>query len=60
MLGQFPFQEINMQRKRAGPKKKYHTEGVIKFIKILWIRTNLICSKRLKHIYQYGFYGTKK
>ena len=48
LLNQYPLQEINRQRKRAGPKEKYHTEGVIRFIKTLWIRTNLICSKRLK------------
>ncbi len=48
LLNQYPLQEINRQRNRAGPKEKYHTEGVIRFIKTLWIRTNLICSKRLK------------
>ena len=40
--------EIRTHKKRAGPKKKYHGEVIIKFIKTLWIRTNLICSKRLK------------
>jgi hypothetical protein len=48
VLNQVPTLAINSNRKRAGPKKKYHTEGIIKFIKTLWIRTNLICSERLK------------
>lgn len=48
MLNQVPSLEINSNKKRAGPKRKYHTEGIIKFVKTLWIRTNLICSERLK------------
>lgn len=48
LLNQYPLRGKNIQRKRAGPKQKYHTEGIIKFIKTLWIRSNLICSKRLK------------
>jgi hypothetical protein len=48
LLNQSPLQEINNQSKRAGRKKKYHTVGVINFLKILWKRTNLICSDRLK------------
>lgn len=48
LLNQSPLHEINKQRKRAGRKKKYHTEGVIKFLKTLWKKTNLICSDRLK------------
>ena len=48
LLNQSPLQEINKQRKRAGRKKEYHTDGVINFLKILWKRTNLICSDRLK------------
>ncbi len=48
MLNQVGSLEINSNKKRAGPKRKYHTEGIIKFIKTLWIRTNLICSERLK------------
>ena len=47
-MNQFPFPEINKQRKRAGRKKKYHTEGVINYLKTLWKKTNLICSDRLK------------
>ena len=47
-LNQVPTLKVNSTRKRAGPKKKYHTEGIIKFIKTLWIRTNLICPERLK------------
>ena len=43
-----PIQEINKQRKRAGRKKRYHTDGVINFLKVLWKKTNLICSDRLK------------
>ena len=31
LLNQYPLQEINRQRNRAGPKEKYHTEGVIRF-----------------------------
>ncbi len=48
LLNQSPLQSIPKESKRVGPKKKYHTEGVIKFIKTLWKRTNLICSKRLQ------------
>ncbi|MBS1551375.1 MAG: integrase [Bacteroidetes bacterium] len=48
LLNQSPFPEINKQRKRAGRKKKYHTEGVKNFLKTLWKKTNLICSDRLK------------
>jgi len=48
LLNEFPFREKSKRRNRAGPKAKYHTEGVIRFIKTLWIRSNLICSKRLK------------
>ncbi len=48
MLNEFPFSEKSKRRNRAGTKPKYHTEGVIRFIKTLWIRSNLICSKRLK------------
>ncbi len=40
--------ENKTEKKRAGPKKKYHTAGVKKFIKTIWIKTNLICSERLK------------
>lgn len=48
LLNGNPLQEINKQNKRAGRKRKYHTEGVIKFLKTLWKKTNLICSDRLK------------
>lgn len=48
LLNQSPLPEICKQRKSAGRKKKYHTVGVINFLKILWKRTNLICSDRLK------------
>jgi len=48
ILNQVAKLEINSTKKRAGRKKKYHTEGIIKFIKTLWIRTNLICPERLK------------
>lgn len=47
-LNRSPLHEINKQRKRADRKKKYHTEGVINFLKTLWKKTNLICSHRLK------------
>jgi hypothetical protein len=40
----------NRRGKKVGPKEKYHGEEIIKFIKILWVRTNLICSKRLKAV----------
>jgi hypothetical protein len=38
------------EKKRTGPKAKYDKEPVIKFIKAIWIATNLICSKRLKAV----------
>ena len=47
-MNQFPLPENNIERKRTGRKKKYHTEGVLSFIKTLWKKTNLICSDRLK------------
>lgn len=40
--------ENNPGKKKAGRKKKYYTEGVKKVLKTLWIKTNLICSQRLK------------
>lgn len=48
ILNQSPLPEINKQIKRPGRKKKYHTAGVINFLKTLWKKTNLICSDRLK------------
>jgi hypothetical protein len=48
LLNQVPSMIIKTIKKRAGPKKKYHTEGIKKFLKTLWIRTNLICSTRIK------------
>lgn len=48
LLNQVPLMDIVPVNKRAGPKKKYWTPGIINFIKTLWIRTNLICSERLK------------
>ena len=48
ILNQNPLSENKSERKRAGPKKIYHTEGIKKFLKTLWIKTNLICSERLK------------
>jgi hypothetical protein len=47
LLNEVLSKEIDPVKKRAGPKKKYWTIGIIKFIKTLWIRTNLICSERL-------------
>ncbi|HQY21055.1 MAG TPA: hypothetical protein PK294_04385 [Ignavibacteria bacterium] len=43
-LNQFLSERKNRKNKRAGRKKKYYTEGVIEFIKTLWIKSNLICS----------------
>lgn len=48
ILNQKPFSENKSEKKRAGPKKKYHTEGIKKFIKTIWIKTNLICPERMK------------
>lgn len=48
LLKEHPLKKINKPRKRAGRKKKYHSDGVINFLKILWKKTNLICSDRLK------------
>lgn len=48
LLNQSSTPENYKPRKRAGRKKKYHTEGVINFLKTLWKKTNLICSDRLK------------
>lgn len=48
ILNQSPLPEIIKQIKRPGRKKKYHTAGIINFLKTLWKKTNLICSDRLK------------
>lgn len=48
ILNQRITSENKSVKKRAGPKKIYHTEGIKKFLKTLWIKTNLICSERLK------------
>jgi len=48
ILNQDPLSENKSERTRAGPKKIYHTEGIKKFLKTVWIKTNLICSERLK------------
>lgn len=55
------------ERKRAGPKKKYHSKGIKDFIKTLQVKTNLICSKRLKSaiplwlpVYKESVYVSKK
>ena len=34
--------------KKAGRKRKYHSQQIFSFLKTIWIATNLICSKRLK------------
>ncbi|HMQ69679.1 MAG TPA: integrase [Ignavibacteria bacterium] len=48
LLNQCPLVKINKQVNRSGRKKKYHTIGVIEFLKIIWKKSNLICSDRLK------------
>lgn len=48
ILNQKQSSENKTEKQRAGPKKRYHTEGIKKFIKTIWIKTNLICSERLK------------
>ena len=48
ILNQKQSSENKTEKKRAGPKKKYHTTGVKTFIKTIWIKTNLICSERIK------------
>lgn len=48
LLNKIPKDKVNQERKKTGPKFKYHEKAVIDFIRTLWIRSNLICSKRLK------------
>lgn len=48
LLNKDSIEEISRPKRRAGRKKKYHKKAVIDFIQTLWIKTNLICSKRLK------------
>jgi len=43
----------NKNQIKPGPKRKYHSEGIKEFLKILWSSTNLICSPRLKAIIPY-------
>ena len=38
---------------RRGPKPKYDSEEIIRFLKKLWTSSNLICSKRLKGVIKY-------
>lgn len=60
LLNQSPLPEISNQTKRPGRKKKYHTVGVINFLKTLWKKTNLICSDRLKAAIPIWLPGYKK
>jgi hypothetical protein len=36
------------QKKRAGRPNVYYKESIIRFLKDLWVATNLVCSQRLK------------
>ena len=65
LLNKSPSAETSSSRNKCGRKKIYNTAGIIKFIKTLWVSTNLICSKRLKSIipiwlYWYGGKLSKK
>jgi len=60
LLNQSPLPEIVKQVKRAGRKKKYHTAGVISFLKTIWKKSNLICSDRLKAAISIWLTGYKK
>ena len=48
LLNKSPSAETSSNRNRCGRKKVYNTAGIIKFIKTLWVSSNLICSKRLR------------
>lgn len=60
LLNQSPLPEISKQVKRPGRKKKYHTAGVISFLKTIWKKSNLICSDRLKAAIPIWLTGYKK
>ena len=45
--------QISQRTKKRGPKQKYNSPEIIKFLKLLWTSSNLICSKRLKGIIKY-------
>ena len=36
------------QNKKKGRPKKYYSQGILEFLKDLWVLTNLACSERLK------------
>ncbi len=46
-LNQSPDIDKMKRRSRCGRKSKYKTEGILEFIRRLWISTNQICSKRM-------------
>ena len=50
LLNKPPSSSKENKRHKCGPKPKYNNSNVQEFIKMLWKRTNLLCSKRLKAI----------
>ena len=48
ILNNFTKKKPSRQKKRAGRKQKYHSKEIKEFLKLLRVKTNLICSKRLK------------
>ena len=45
--------QISQRSKKRGPKLKYNSPEILKFLKVLRTSSNLICSKRLKAIIKY-------
>lgn len=50
LLNKDPISEGQSNKKRCGRKPVYNKPAIIKFLKTVWVSTNLICSKRLQAI----------
>jgi len=50
ILNQWSLRVCGSNKHRCGTKPKYDSPEILKFLKTLWISTNLICSKRLKGV----------
>jgi len=50
LLNKDPISEGQSNKKSCGRKPVYNKPAIIKFLKTVWVSTNLICSKRLQAI----------
>ena len=61
-LNQPPDFDKYKRRQGCGRKSKYKTEGIMEFLRTVWVSSNLICSKRLVAVLPVwiGFYKAKQ